>query len=155
MGEADEVAGGSLLAPLRGPEVLGLLSMVRLGRVAYSHRALPAVQIVSHVIDQGDIVFRCHGKPPVIPPGQGGPVVLAYEADDVDPEKFTGWRVTVTGLAKLVRRPQEVARLNGLLPPWPVNGGGCRLVRLHPGMLSGYRFLGPGKRGQPCSSATS
>ena len=100
--------------------------MARLGRVGYSHRAPPAIQVVSHVIDLGDIVFRCHGRPPVIPPGQGGPGVLAYEADDVDPDRFTGWRVTVTGVAKLVRRPQEVARLNGCyrLGRWVGTGAG-------------------------------
>jgi hypothetical protein len=146
MGETDANVAGQPLAPVSSSEVLGLLSMVRVGRVAYSYRALPGIQVVSHVIDLGDIVFRSHGRPPVIPPGRAGPVVLAYEADDVDPQTFTGWRATVTGVANLIRSPREVARLDGLLPPWPVAGGGGLLVRLHPGTLSGYRFMGPGKR---------
>ena len=144
--ETDATDGGRLLTPVSSSEVLGLLSTVRVGRVAFSHRALPGIQVVSHVIDVGDIVFRSHGRPPVIPPGRAGPVVLAYEADDVDPQTFTGWRATVTGVAKMIRSPREVAHLDGLLPAWPVAGGSGLLVRLHPGTLSGYRFQGPGKR---------
>jgi hypothetical protein len=146
MGETDETADGWRLAPVSSSEVLRLLSTVQMGRVGYTHRALPGIQLVSHVIDLDDIVFRSHGRPPVVPPDRAGPVVLAYEADAVDPESFTGWRVTVSGVAKLVRRPRELARLNRLLPPWPVGGGGGLLVRLHPGILNGYRFLGPASR---------
>lgn len=149
MDAMDASVGGQVLAPVSSSEVLALLSAVRVGRVGYTHRAMPAIQMVSHVVDLGDIVFRSHGRPPVIPPGHAGPVVLAYEADDVDLEAFTGWRVTVTGAAKLVRQPREIARLDGLLPPWPAGEGGGLLVRLHPGMLSGYRFLGPGNRSVP------
>jgi hypothetical protein len=135
-----EPRAGGRLAALGGAEVLRLLAGARLGRVAYSDRGLPGVQVVSHVADRGDVVFRCHGQPPVIPPGRGY-VVLAYEADAVDPVTLTGWRVTVTGSAALVRRGGEVARLDGLLPPWPAGEDGGQLVRLHPAVLSGYRFV--------------
>jgi hypothetical protein len=123
---------------------LNLLATVRVGRVAFSYRALPAVQLVTHVIDHGDIVFRCHGRPPVIPPVRAGNVVLAYEADDIDPGTFAGWRVTVTGSAGLVRDPAEVAHYRSVLPPWPPGNGAGQFIRLHPGLMSGYRFLGSG-----------
>jgi Pyridoxamine 5'-phosphate oxidase len=135
-----ERSGHGRLVALSAAEVLRLLADARLGRVAYSDRGLPGVQVVSHVVDRGDVVFRCHGQPPVIAPGRGY-VVLAYEADAVDPGTLTGWRVTVTGSAALVRRGNEVARLDGLLPSWPAGADGGHLVRLHPGVLSGYRFV--------------
>jgi Pyridoxamine 5'-phosphate oxidase len=149
LGEAptDADLAGRRLAPIGSGEALGLLATVHVGRVGYSHRSLPAIQVVSHVIDGGDIVFRCHGRPPVISPARPGSVVLAYEADDIDPETFTGWRVTATGSAGLVRDPREAVRLDRLLPPWPVGNDTGQLIRLHPGMMSGYRFLGP--RGRP------
>jgi hypothetical protein len=132
------------LVPVGSSEVLSLLATVRVGRVAFSYRALPAVQLVSHVIDGGDIVFRSHGRPPVIAPAHSGNVVLAYEADVIDPRTFAGWRVTVTGSAGLVRDPGEAAHYRSVLPSWPAGNGAGQFIRLHPGLMSGYRFLGPG-----------
>lgn len=132
------------LVPVGSSEVLSLLATVRVGRVAFSYRALPAVQLVSHVIDRGDIVFRSHGRPPVIAPARSGNVVLAYEADVIDPRTFAGWRVTVTGSAGLVRDPGEAAHYRSVLPSWPAGNGAGQFIRLHPGLMSGYRFLGPG-----------
>lgn len=150
---ADADLAGRRLAPIGSAEALGLLAAVHVGRVGYSHRSLPAIQLVSHVIDGGDVVFRSHGRPPVIVPARAGSVVLVYEADDIDPETFTGWRVTVTGSADLLRDPREAARLDRLLPPWPVGNDTGQLVRLLPGMISGYRFLGP--RGRSPGSGES
>lgn len=132
------------LVPVGSHEVLSLLATVSVGRVAFSYRALPAVQLVSHVIDGGDIVFRSHGRPPVISPARAGNVVLAYEADVLDPGTFAGWRVTVTGSAGLIRDPGEVAHCQSVLPSWPAGDGAGQFIRLHPGLMSGYRFLGPG-----------
>jgi hypothetical protein len=132
------------LIPVSSCDVLGLLATVRVGRIAYRDRALPGIQVVSHVIDGGDIIIRSHGRPPVVPPTVAGNVVLAYEADVIDPETFAGWRVTVTGNAGLIRDPGDVARYHRVLPLWPVAVGTGQLIRLHPGLMGGYRFLGPG-----------
>jgi hypothetical protein len=53
-----------------------------------------------------------------------------------------GWRVTVTGNAGLIRDQGEVARYHRALPLWPVSNGTGQLIRLHPGLMGGYRFLG-------------
>jgi hypothetical protein len=132
------------LVPVGSSEVLSLLATMRVGRIAFSYRNLPAVQLVSHVIDGGDIVIRSHGRPPVISPVCTGNVVLAYEADVIDAGTFTGWSVTVTGSAALIRDPGEIAHYQSLLPPWPVGNGSGQFIRLHPGLMGGYRFLGPG-----------
>ena len=137
-------AGGPLI-PVAGAQVLRLLATVPVGRVGFLERGLPAIQVVPHVVDVDEVVFRCHARPPVVPPGQAGGAMLAYEADDLDPMALTGWRVTVTGLAEVVRRPRQVARLDEMLPPWPPGSEGGMLVRLRPQLLSGYRF-GPAER---------
>ncbi len=122
------------------------MGSVHLGRIAYSYRALPAVQVASHVLDGGDIVARSHGHSPVVSPAYGAGVVVAYEADVIDPGTFCGWSVTVTGYAGLIRDPDEVIRWDRALPLWPA-AGGSQLIRLHPSLVSGYRFAGPG--GEP------
>lgn len=132
------------LVPVGSSEVLGLLGTVQVGRVAFSHQALPCIQAVSHMVDGGDIIIRSHGRPPVISPARAGTIVLAYEADVIDPRTFAGWRVTITGNASLLRDPGEIARYHSLLPRWPVSSGTGQFIRLHPGFMSGYRFLGPG-----------
>ena len=109
------------LIPVSSCDVLGLLATVHVGRIAYRDRALPGIQLVSHVIDGGDIIIRSHGRPPVISPTVAGNVVLAYEADVIDPETFAGWRVTVTGNAGLIRDEADIARHHQVLPPWPVS----------------------------------
>jgi len=131
--------------PVNSSEVLGLLATVQVGRIAYHYQALPGIQVVSHVIDRGDVIIRSHGRPPVISPTRAGNVVLAYEADVLDPKTFAGWRVTVTGNADPIRDPAEVARYHRALPPWPVSNGTGQLIRLHPGLMSGYRFPGSGR----------
>ena len=128
--------------PVTSAEALRLLATVHVGRVAYSYRALPGIQAVSHLIDHGDIIFRSHGRPPVISPTRAGTVVLAYESDAIDPETFSGWRVTVTGNADLIRDPDDIARYHSALPAWPISNSIGQLIRLHPGLMSGYHFLG-------------
>ena len=49
------------LRPVSSCDVLGLLATVHIGRIAYRDRALPGIQLVSHVIDDGDIIIRSHG----------------------------------------------------------------------------------------------
>jgi hypothetical protein len=78
----------------------------------------------------------------VISPTRTGTVVLAYEADVIDPGNFSGWRVTVTGHAGLIRDPDEIARYHRALPAWPIINSTGQLIRLHPGLMNGYRFLG-------------
>jgi Pyridoxamine 5'-phosphate oxidase len=130
------------LVPVASCEVLSLLATVRVGRIAFSYRDLPAVQLVSHVIDGGDVVIRSHGQPPVISPVRAGNVVLAYEADVFDTRTFAGWRVTVTGSAGLIRDPDEIAYFQSVLVSWPVGNGIGQFIRLHSAFMSGYRFLG-------------
>ena len=78
-------------------ECLRLLSRARLGRVALSVGALPAILPVRFVLHRGEIVFRAHPGT-VLDEGTRGAVV-AFEADG-DAEDDAMWSVVVTGLAR-------------------------------------------------------
>ena len=45
-------------------------------------------------------------------------VVVAYEADSIDPQTRTGWSVVVTGRAYTIADPDQVSRYEQLLHPW-------------------------------------
>ena len=43
---------------------------------------------------------------------------MAYEADDLDPQRQLGWSVVVTGLATTLTDPEQIARYERRLHPW-------------------------------------
>ena len=45
-------------------------------------------------------------------------VVVAYEADALEPEAHLGWSVVVTGVARPVRDPRAAAAYRRKLRPW-------------------------------------
>jgi uncharacterized protein len=49
---------GSALKQLSRDECLRLMASVPVGRVVFTQRALPAVELVNFTIDNGDIVIR-------------------------------------------------------------------------------------------------
>ncbi len=101
------------LEVLSEEECLGLLSSVHVGRVVYTDRALPAIQPVNFLLDNGAVVFL---------PGAGSRLaaatrwkaVVAFEADDFAETTRTGWSVTVVGRWRRVDSPDEINRLRKL-----------------------------------------
>ncbi|MGW7524130.1 pyridoxamine 5'-phosphate oxidase family protein [Streptomyces sp. NPDC054783] len=121
-------------------EALGLLDSVSLGRIVFTRQALPTVRPVNHIIDGGDIVIRTHeGAALTAHTQQGGGdgVVVAYEADAIDPETHLGWSVVVTGYARLVTDPADLARVRTLLTPWAPQEGTDQAVRIRPSLVTG------------------
>ncbi|MFD7229179.1 pyridoxamine 5'-phosphate oxidase family protein [Streptomyces sp. NPDC059881] len=98
------------MVELRREDALDLLSSVRLGRVAFSHQALPAIRPVNHVVDADDIVIRTHADSMLLSSATDSEGVVAYEADEFDLATCTGWSVVVTGLATLVTDEAELDR---------------------------------------------
>lgn len=125
---------------LSGPECWKLLASVPLGRVVFSQRAMPAIQVVSHLIDDGAIIVRSPQGTVIAGTGTGtgSGAVVCYEADDMDPIRRIGWSVVVTGLARLVSDPAAAARYSRLLPPW-APGVAVDLVVIEPGVVTGRR----------------
>lgn len=124
------------MAELSGPECWKLLASVPLGRVVFSQRAMPAIQVVSHLVDDGAIVVR--SPQGTVITGTGNGAVVCYEADDMDPVRRTGWSVVVTGLAHLVSDPAAAARYSRQLPSWAPGVAGD-LVAIEPGLVTGRR----------------
>jgi len=125
------------LAELTTAESIALLGGVSFGRIVFAQRALLAVRPVNHLIDGGAVVIRTHlGAAALSAVG----MVVAYEADAIDPDDHTGWCVVVTGMARLVREPEVVARYERLLRPW-VSGQMDHVIRIRPEIVTGYRLV--------------
>ncbi|MFI6654855.1 pyridoxamine 5'-phosphate oxidase family protein [Streptomyces sp. NPDC050523] len=123
-------------------EAIRLLGSVSVGRVVFTRHALPTVRPVNHVLDDGDIVIRTHDGAALTSrtreAGSSG-VVVAYEADTIDPATHLGWSVVATGYAHLVTDPRELARIHLLLHPW-VEQTMDYAVRIRPDLVSGIRL---------------
>ncbi|WP_323183368.1 pyridoxamine 5'-phosphate oxidase family protein [Streptomyces sp. NBC_00038] len=97
-------------------EALKLLAEAPLGRVVFSHQALPTIRPVNHLVEaNGDIVIHTHPGAALL---AAQSEVVAYEADDLAPATRTGWSVVVSGTASQVSDPAELARYQAALTPW-------------------------------------
>ncbi|PWI13300.1 pyridoxamine 5'-phosphate oxidase [Streptomyces sp. Act143] len=124
---------------LDSSEALRLLGGVSLGRVVFTRHALPQIRPVNHVVDGGDIVIRTHEGAALTSHTRQAPstgVVVAYEADVIDPDTHLGWSVVVTGYARLVTDPRELARYREMLRPW-VDRTMDYAVRIRPDLVTG------------------
>ncbi|MET9895320.1 pyridoxamine 5'-phosphate oxidase family protein [Streptomyces sp. NPDC006465] len=131
---------------LDGGEALRLLGSVSLGRIVFTRQALPAIRPVNHVLVDGDIVIRTHGDAALTRytrQNESEGAVVAYEADDIDPDTHLGWSVVVTGYARLVTDPWELARYRPLLRPW-VSRTMDHAVRISPVLVTGVRLTADG-----------
>lgn len=63
---------------------------------------------------------------------------MTYGADAIDPVSHGGWSVVVTGCARLVTDPTELARYQALLRPWSTQRMD-HAVRIRPDPVSGLR----------------
>lgn len=124
-------------------EALRLLGSVSLGRVVFTEHALPTIRPVNHILVDGTIVIRTHAGAALTSrtrqardPG----VVVAYEADAIDPDTHLGWSVVVTGYAQLVTDPEELNRFRALLRPW-VEQTMDYAVRIQPDLITGIRLI--------------
>lgn len=137
-------AGPRHTVALERAEALRLLGSVSLGRIVFTQRALPAIRPVNHLLDDdGDVVIRTHeGAALTVHAQQAGDrgVVVAYEADVIDPVTHLGWSVVVTGYARLITDPDDLARYESRLRPW-VDEAMNYAVRVHPEEVTGVRLI--------------
>jgi len=130
-----------VLEQLDVADCLELLGSVSLGRVVYTEKALPAIRPVNHVLDGDVVVIRSHlGGGLATAVGSARGVVVAYEADAIDPIEHVGWSVVITGVAHLVADSREAARYEGLLRPWVDTVMDC-VIRIETHLVTGYRLV--------------
>jgi hypothetical protein len=122
-----------MLAELPRPECLRLLDQAPVGRIVYTVRALPAIVPVTHLVDNGMVVVRTHVG------AECAGSVVAYQADELRGDNR--WTVTVTGVARRVLDPGEVAAYERRLTPL-VAAAEVETIRIYPELVTGYRLLG-------------
>jgi len=119
-------------------ECLRLLASVQAGRIIYTRKALPAVELVNFAMDAGDIVILTDAGNALAVATQH--TVVAFEADEFDAVSGRGWSVTVVGLSREVTDPQDIGRLREKgLHSWPA-GGGDHFIRITPGIVNAQRL---------------
>jgi nitroimidazol reductase NimA-like FMN-containing flavoprotein (pyridoxamine 5'-phosphate oxidase superfamily) len=128
------------LSTISPDRCLDLLGSVPFGRVVFTHRALPAIRPVNHIVDNGNIIIRS-SLGSGITGAAGDGMVVAYEADAIDPDSRTGWSVVVTGKARLVEDPDDLARYEEILEPW-VDGRMDCVVSIPTDLVTGYQLTG-------------
>jgi len=119
-------------------QCLDLLRTVRVGRLVFTERALPAVQPVNFRVWQGDIVIRVGSGAKLA--AAVGNLVVAFETDELDPDLRTGWSVTVVGHAQRITDVGDLVELSGLfLQPWD-DGRRDYFVRIRTEKVTGRRM---------------
>jgi nitroimidazol reductase NimA-like FMN-containing flavoprotein (pyridoxamine 5'-phosphate oxidase superfamily) len=136
-------AVGRRLVELDWAEAMGLLAGVEFGRIVFTAHALPAIRPVNHLVDHGEIIIRSHLGGAVSDAVDRAGVVVAYEADEIDPRRRLGWSVVVTGYARPVTDPGEAARFEAALMPW-VDNTLDTVVRIRPEIVTGFRLVEAG-----------
>lgn len=135
------MAGVQRLEALTRDEALSLLATAWMGRVVFTHLALPALRPVPHLVDGPRIIIRAElGSAITAAVGVDGGTVVAYEADLIDPAERLGWGVVVVGRASPLTDDAECARYRELLKPW-VSSAKDDIIAIRADMVDGFRIV--------------
>ncbi len=122
-------------------ECLRLLSLVPIGRIVYTHDALPAVLPVNFSLDHDhSVVLRTSAASRLAHAVDGA--VVAFQADWFDEAAHTGWSVIVTGRATLVTDPRDKEQLRAVgLRSWMAVPEEA-FIRISPELVTGCMLRG-------------
>lgn len=119
-------------------ECLRLLRSATIGRVGTTIGALPTVLPVNFRVVDDRIVFRTTVGTKLDAAATNS--VVAFEVDAIDPLNHGGWSVVVTGIAREVTDPSELAALSAAnIPFWAPTSDG-HVVAIRTEMISGRRL---------------
>lgn len=135
------------MRPLTRERAMRLLRTVPMGRIAFTHHAMPAIRPVNHIVDEaGRIVIRSHEGAAIVTAAETARgTVVSYEADRIDTEARAGWSVVATGLARIVDDPDQVDWYRKRLIPW-VTGQLDFIIRIEPTIVTAFELM-PGRDG--------
>ena len=120
-------------------EAIRSLASVDYGRVVFTLDALPAICPANHLMDGGQLVIRTRLTSVISSALRSSDdVVVAYEADNIDPTTRTGWSVVLTGRAHTITEPDQVSRYEQLLHP--INHADT-VVAIEPVTITGFRVI--------------
>ncbi len=120
-------------------QCLTLLRSRPIGRLAYVDAGSPVVVPVNHLVDGSTVVLRTTsgGKLDAAIVGRA----VAFQLDDHDPVRGTGWSVLVQGRADLVDDPRQQARYAEELESWLLGDGEeAAWIRIDADQVSGRRL---------------
>ncbi|HBW18226.1 MAG: pyridoxamine 5'-phosphate oxidase family protein [Streptosporangiaceae bacterium] len=136
------------LAELTRDESLRLLGSVPFGRIVFSHRALPAIRPVNHLVAGDQVIIRASLGAPVSSAVDGAGAVVAYQADQIDSASRLGWSVVVVGRARKVGSEMLAAGYREALRPW-IDGDMDEVISISADLVTGFRMI-PGTTGAGC-----
>jgi uncharacterized protein len=120
-------------------DCLRLLASVPVGRIGFHTDGELMVLPVNHTVDGQDVVFRTAPGSKLSTAQEFG--LVAFEADDYDPQTRSGWSVVVSGHAEAVYEDVEIRRLARLgLRPWATAVDRPFWIRIRPTSVSGRRL---------------
>ena len=129
------------LEALPRAESLRLLSTVSLGRLVFTHLALPAIRPVNHAVAGDQVIIRAYlGTAISTAVRDRSGTVVAYEADLIDPDTHLGWSVIIVGRATRLTDPAEAAQYRQLLQPWVIDGADD-IITVQADMVDGFRLV--------------
>jgi nitroimidazol reductase NimA-like FMN-containing flavoprotein (pyridoxamine 5'-phosphate oxidase superfamily) len=133
-------------------QCLELLRTARVGRLVFTEDALPAVQPVNFRMSRDNVVIRIAGGAKLSAAARN--YVVAFQADQLDPDLRTGWTVTVVGHAQRITDVDELVAVSGtFIQPW-VDGKRDHFIRIRTEKVTGRRLCEPGARHTVPSSAS-
>jgi nitroimidazol reductase NimA-like FMN-containing flavoprotein (pyridoxamine 5'-phosphate oxidase superfamily) len=122
-------------------QCMELLQTVRVGRLVFTEDALPAVQPVNFRLFRDHVVIRVAGGAKLTAAARN--FVVAFQADDLDPDLRTGWSVTVVGHAQRISDVDELVAVSGtFVQPW-VDGRRDHFIQIRTEKVTGRRLREP------------
>lgn len=128
-----------------GLEVLPLddclqrLASVPVGRVGFHADGEVVVLPINHAVDGQDVVFRTARGSKLSAAAEHD--LVAFEADDYDPQTRSGWSVVISGRAEAVYEHAQIERLARLgLHPWAAAADPPFWIRIRPMSVTGRRI---------------
>jgi len=120
------------------------------GRIAFMSNGDPLILPVNHAVDGDAVVFRSNAGSKLLAADSGSSV--AFEVDDFDPSRRSGWSVVIRGVAETVEDEREIARLNEFgVEPWADRSDRAFWVRITTYGISGREIVHPS---DPAASET-
>jgi len=123
-------------------EAMRLLGTVPLGGVVFTHRALPAIRPVNHIVDGEQIVFQTGASAAITTAVDGTGTIVAFEADAIDPVRRVGWSVVAVGGARRLVDAAEISRYLRVLRPWAA-GAKDDVIVIRADLVTGFRLVEP------------
>ncbi|MEV6772402.1 pyridoxamine 5'-phosphate oxidase family protein [Nocardia sp. NPDC051030] len=129
--------GARKLRGLSAADSLKRLASSQYGRIVYSRRGTPIIRPVNHIVEEGAVVVRAQLGASLL---RGDGELVAFEADSFDESTRRGWSVIVTGVAHIVRDPDQVRHYEALLDPW-ITFPRDHLIRIETEVVTGLELV--------------